>query len=156
MYQSVKFRASRVNKDLAHRTFQETKRIWEDRCDTWMKVGMRLRGIPITDWITHCCTSPKITFKSNFRIFCHIHVMQQRHALQTEDVFLDILTKTGWWICRPEFYRFSLWFHWKFRKKKTKTKTKTIAHCLLLKYIKQYIILQKLFHEIVLYAFLLV
>ena len=57
---------------------------------------------------------PKNYNRSSFRIFFYIHVMLRRHALQTKDVFLGILTKTGWWIRRPDFYLFSLWFHLKF------------------------------------------
>ena len=56
----------------------------------------------------------KMTFKSIFQNILSHQCIQRRHALQTKDVFFGILTKTGWWIRRPDFYRFSLWFHLKF------------------------------------------
>ena len=82
---------------------------------------------------------PKITFKSIFRTFWPIHIMQRRHVLITEDVFFGIglLTKTGQWIRRPDFYQFSLWFHLRLFKN---NHTLPITN-----FIKQGIILQNIF-----------
>ena len=127
MYQSLNFRAkqtSRENKDVTHRTFQEAKRIWEDHGYKSMKfyhAPKRNSDYWLGNTLPHI---PTITFKSILRSFCHIYVMQRRHAHQTEDVFLSILTmltKTGWWIRRPDFYQFSLWFHLKFPIKNNRT-----------------------------------
>ena len=112
---SVNFRArhtSRDNKDLANRTFQElhVNEVWhapEWNSDYWLNSPL-----------PHI---PKITFKSIFRIFCHMHVMQRRHTFQTGDVFLGILTKTNWWIRGPDFCWFSLWLHFKFPIKNNNT-----------------------------------
>ena len=100
MYKSANFRARQISRE------KDLKR----NSDYWL-------GNPLPH-------IPKITFESIFRIFCHIHhvhVMQRRHALQTGYVFLGILAKTGQWIRRPDFYRFSLWFYLKFPIKNNRT-----------------------------------
>ena len=133
---SVNLRArqtSRENKVLTHRTFQEEKKIWEDHSYQWNS----------NYWlgINPLAHIPKITFKFTFRTFGHIHVMQQRHTLYTEDV---TMTKTGWCMRRPDFYRFLSDFTWS-------SQLKTIAHCLLLNCIKQGILIKMSFHVIVLH-----
>ena len=98
MYQSVNLRArqtSRENKDLAHRTFaggqENLGRSYLHVNEVW-HAPKRNSDYGLGNPLPHI---PKITFKSIFRIFCHIHVMQQTYALQTRDVFLGMLTKTG-------------------------------------------------------------
>ena len=76
-------RLTKKTRRLKTRTFQEVSHSY-----MYMKFGMRLREIPITDWVTYCRHIPKITFKCIFKLFCHIYVMPRKHALETQWIMM--------------------------------------------------------------------
>ena len=88
---------SRGKKDLKQRTFEEAK-MWEDPSYTYYEVWHALErnsdywlGNPLPH-------TPRITFECIFkRLFCHIQVMHQRHALQTDK---KRMFSYGYWLLK--------------------------------------------------------
>ena len=60
-----------------------------------------------------------LTLHFNCLFICYICVVQQRY-FQTKNKFSSgaDTTESGWWICRPDFYLYSLWFHVRFQNKR--------------------------------------
>ena len=104
------------------------------------------RGIPITDWVTHCRTSQKLHLNP-YSEYSATFMSCSEGTLFKLGIFLRHLTNTRWCKRRPGFYWFSLWFHLKLKS----SQLKTIAHCLYLNCIKQCILNKVSVHVIVLH-----
>ena len=129
------WKTSRGNKDLAHRTFQEAKRVWKDHSCTYINEDWHApkRNYVLGNPLPHI---PKFTFKSIFRYSSTSMSCNEGKLFKLRMFLRHWLKLIGEYVDQT-LIGFLYDYTWS-------SQLKTIAHCLLLNCTKQGILLQNI------------